>query len=217
MLSGEEEFTNRTALQPSLLLLLSIGKEILLCHHIGRHPARLARPMPCQSRLWKKGSKPLGFVAYSVFLRSIVTHAAEGIVEDAAPYHENPSQVPLVPRSILLLRPNVSPVVLASRSCASHSTFVPRHLPKGPDCLRCVAHAAAVGRELKGMSYRLRFGPQGWESMTRAADHSVLKSRWSHASEMCGSCSVCFSSCHVSEVYVPLLSPSSMSSRSSIL
>ena len=102
---------------------------------------------PPESTL-EKGGKPLGFVAYSVFLRSIVTHrihhlspkfawsrptrslhAAEGIVEDAAPYRENPSQVPQVPQSILLLRPNVPPCCsrnLASRCCASHSTFFPR-------------------------------------------------------------------------------------------
>ena len=53
--------------------------------------------------------------------------------------------------------------------------------------------------------------------MARAADPSVLKSRWSHASEMRCACSVCFSSCLVSVVYVPLLSTSSMSSESAIL
>ena len=74
LLSGETAFTNLTALQPSLLLLLSIGKVILLCHHIGTHPARLTRPMPCQSRLGKKGASQWAFVAYSVFLRTTVRH-----------------------------------------------------------------------------------------------------------------------------------------------
>ena len=36
----KKAFTSRTAMQPSLLLLLSIGKVILLCHHIGTQPAR---------------------------------------------------------------------------------------------------------------------------------------------------------------------------------
>ena len=40
------------------------------------------------------------------------SHAAEEIVEDAAPYHENPPQVPPVPWSILRLQPNVLPVAL---------------------------------------------------------------------------------------------------------
>ena len=47
-------FTNRTALQPSLLLLLSIGKVILLCHHIGTQPVRHTRPLACQRRLCLK-------------------------------------------------------------------------------------------------------------------------------------------------------------------
>ena len=180
----------------------------------------------------KEGSKPLGYVAHTMFLRSVITHrvhhlspklesrAEEVIGEDAEPYHENPPQAPPVPPSTLQLRPNVPPVFLGP-SLPVAALPIPLSYqsipPEGPACLRCVAHSAAVGRELKGMSYRLRFSPQRWESMARAADQSVLKSRWSHASEMRCACSVCFSSCHVSEVCVLLLSTSNMSSKSATL
>ena len=51
---------------------------------------------------------------------------------------------------------------------------------------------ALNGAMIPSMSYRLHFGPQGWEGVARAADQSVLRSRWSHASEMRCACSVCF-------------------------
>ena len=45
----ERAFTSRTALHPSLSLRLSIGKVILLCHHIGTQPH-------CQRRRRKRGA-----------------------------------------------------------------------------------------------------------------------------------------------------------------
>ena len=111
----------------------------------------------------KEGCKPLGFVAYPMFLRSVITHRIHNLSPKFAWSR----------RSAAAQRAPCCSRTLASSSCASHSTFVPEHLPKGPACLRCVAHSAAVGRELKGMSYRLHFGPQGWESMARAADQSA--------------------------------------------
>ena len=167
--------------------------------------------MPCQSRLWKRGqaiglcsllrvsseychaSDPPPVAKVRLEPPISESHAAEGdcrrrrtILRKSFSSSSGSREYP----SAAAQRTSCCSRNLASRSCASHSTFVPRHLPKGPACLRCVAHAAAVGRELKGMSYRLRFGPQGWESMARAADHGVLKSRWSHASEIRCACSV---------------------------
>ena len=120
------------------------------------------------------------------------SRAEEVIVEDAEPYLENPPLTPPVPPSTLPLRPNAPPVVLGSS--LPRAVLPNPHSSRdiGAACLSCVADEAAVGRELKRMSYRLRFGPQGWESMARAADQSFLKSRWSHASETRCACSVCF-------------------------
>ena len=73
-LAGEKAFTKRTALQPSLLLLLSIGKVILLLsphRHATRTP-HTSNSLP--EATLNEGSKPLGFVAYSMFLRSVIPH-----------------------------------------------------------------------------------------------------------------------------------------------
>ena len=140
----------------------------------------------------EKGCKPLGFVAHSVFLRSSIgsttcrqsspgaAHLGVARRRGDCRRHRTIQRKSFSSSSGSREYPSAAaqrtPCCsrnLASRSCASHSTFVPSHLPKDPACLRCVAQAAAVGRELKGMSYRLRFGPQGWESMAlRFADSS---------------------------------------------
>ena len=51
---------------------------------------------------------------------------------------------------------------------------------------------SVIPHRVCNLPYRLRFGPQEWESMARTADQSFLKSHWSHASEMRCTCSVCF-------------------------
>ena len=139
----EKAFTNRTALQPSMLSLLSIGKVILLCHphwHATRTP-HTTDALP-GSTLKKRG-RPSDFAAYP-HVSSECYHASDpptcrqsspGAAQlrvasrrgDCRRRRTHTTKIRLkflrFHRVNLLLRPNVPPCCsrnLASRSCAFH-------------------------------------------------------------------------------------------------
>ena len=151
----KKALTNRTALQPYV-------------------------PVPCQRRLCLKGASPLGFVAYTIFLRSVIPHrvrnlppkfawrppnpqsrAEEVIVEDAEPYHENPPLAPRVPPSTLPLRPKVPPVSFSAsslpRAVLPIPLFVPRASPQRSSLSGDVSPMRGLSAESsKECRYRLR-------------------------------------------------------------